>query len=94
MGLEHTLRTKMEAMTPARFERVLHPIFEEDELTLILAGAALGFAAGLIQQGLETGAIKLKNPIPRLRATLKGARKRLQRLFGGSDPPASKESKS
>lgn len=38
--------------------QVLHPIFEEDELTLILAGAALGFAAGLVQQGLETGTIK------------------------------------
>lgn len=38
-----------------------HPIFEEDELTLILAGAALGFAAGLVQQGLETGAIRIPN---------------------------------
>jgi hypothetical protein len=34
-------------------------IFEEDETTLILAGAVLGFAAGLVQQGLETGAIKI-----------------------------------
>jgi hypothetical protein len=40
-------------MTSAKFERVLHPIFEEDELTLILAGGFLGFAAGLIQQGIE-----------------------------------------
>lgn len=59
LGLETTLRVKMEAMTSSQFERVLHPIFEEDELTLILAGAALGFAAGLIQQGLETGKIKI-----------------------------------
>jgi uncharacterized membrane protein YheB (UPF0754 family) len=65
LGLEHTLRVKMEQMSPAQFERVLHPIFEEDELTLILAGAALGFAAGLVQQGLETGAIK--NPFPKLK---------------------------
>ena len=34
----------------------LHPIFEEDELTLIIAGGFLGFAAGLVQQGIETGA--------------------------------------
>lgn len=67
LGLEHTLRIKMEALSPAKFERVLHPIFEEDELTLILAGGALGFAAGLIQQGIETGAIKLSNPLPRIR---------------------------
>lgn len=59
LGLESTLRVKMEAMTSSQFERVLHPIFEEDELTLILAGAALGFAAGLVQQGLETGKIKI-----------------------------------
>lgn len=57
--LEQTLRTKMEAMTSRKFERVLHPIFEEDELTLIIAGAVLGFAAGLVQQGLETGRIVL-----------------------------------
>jgi len=55
LGLRETLRVKMEQMTSAQFERVLHPIFEEDELTLILAGAILGLIAGLIQQGLTTG---------------------------------------
>ena len=59
LGLEESLRTSMERMTSEQFERVLHPIFEEDELTLILAGAVLGFLAGLVQQGLETGAITL-----------------------------------
>ena len=63
LGLEETLRVQMEKMSCEQFERVLHPIFEEDELTLVLAGGALGFAAGLIQQGLETG--KLKVPRPR-----------------------------
>ena len=61
LGLEETLRERMMKMTSRQFERVLHPIFEEDELTLILAGAVLGFAAGLVQQGLETGAIKIPN---------------------------------
>jgi uncharacterized membrane protein YheB (UPF0754 family) len=64
LGLQETLRVRMEQMTSAKFERVLHPIFEEDELTLIIAGAVLGFAAGLIQQGLETGAIKVP-PLPK-----------------------------
>jgi len=59
LNLQETLRLSMERMSSVQFERVLHPIFEEDELTLILAGAALGFAAGLIQQGLETGKLKL-----------------------------------
>lgn len=61
MGLESILRVRMEKMSPSQFERVLHPIFEEDEATLIAAGAVLGFAAGLIQQGLETGKIKIPN---------------------------------
>jgi uncharacterized membrane protein YheB (UPF0754 family) len=59
LALQDTLRVRMEAMTSRQFERVLHPIFEQDELTLILAGAFLGFAAGLVQQGLETGQIKI-----------------------------------
>jgi hypothetical protein len=59
MGLEHTLRVKMEQMSSSQFEQVLHPIFQEDEATLIAAGAVLGFIAGLIQQGLETGKIQI-----------------------------------
>jgi uncharacterized membrane protein YheB (UPF0754 family) len=59
LGLESTLRVRMERMSSRQFERVLHPIFEEDEMTLIIAGAVLGFGAGLIQQGLETNVIQL-----------------------------------
>jgi len=59
LKLQETLRISMENMSSAQFERVLHPIFEEDELTLVLAGAALGFGAGLIQQGLETGKLTI-----------------------------------
>ena len=59
LNLRESLRISMEQMTSAQFERVLHPIFEEDEFTLIVAGAVLGFAAGLIQQGIETGKIQL-----------------------------------
>eukprot|EP00980_Cylindrotheca_fusiformis_P010945 scaffold2499_cov125-Cylindrotheca_fusiformis.AAC.36 len=90
LGLEQTLRLKMEAMSPARFERVLHPIFEEDELTLILAGAVLGFLAGLIQQGIETGKIQLPNPIVTIRKlgrTMKSMLKRI--LRPGEDPNGS-----
>ncbi|KAL9184794.1 hypothetical protein ACHAXT_002571 [Thalassiosira profunda] len=57
LGLQGTLRTQMERMSSVKFERVLHPIFEEDELTLILAGGFLGFVAGLVQQGIETGGV-------------------------------------
>lgn len=59
LEIEQTLRARMIAMTSAQFERVLHPIFEEDEMTLILSGGALGFLAGFIQQLLSTGLITL-----------------------------------
>jgi len=59
LEIESTLRARMMAMTSAQFERVLHPIFEEDELTLILSGGGLGFLAGLVQQLLSTGSIAL-----------------------------------
>jgi len=73
LGLQNTLKTQMEKMTSVKFERVLHPIFEEDELTLIIAGGVLGFAAGLIQQGIETGVINFPN-------TMKWIRRRLDRV--------------
>lgn len=57
LNLQETLRVYMENMSSTQFERLLHPIFEEDELMLNLTGAALGFGTGLIQQGLETGKI-------------------------------------
>ncbi|KAL3775145.1 hypothetical protein HJC23_010135 [Cyclotella cryptica] len=58
LKLQSSLRTQMEKMTSAKFERVLHPIFEEDELTLIVAGGVLGFIAGLIQGGIESGEVQ------------------------------------
>jgi uncharacterized membrane protein YheB (UPF0754 family) len=91
LGLQDTLRVKMEAMSSAKFERVLHPIFEEDELTLILAGAVLGFAAGLVQQGIATGSIKLPNPLPRIRNSLVVLKANLmaivKRIRKGQNPP-------
>jgi uncharacterized membrane protein YheB (UPF0754 family) len=47
--LREEINEKMVAMSSEEFEKVLHPIFEEDELTLILVGAALGFSVGLLQ---------------------------------------------
>jgi uncharacterized membrane protein YheB (UPF0754 family) len=49
LDLKRTLIKKMTKLSPVEFERVLHPIFQEDELTLILAGGVLGMAAGFAQ---------------------------------------------
>eukprot|EP01041_Mallomonas_annulata_P005739 gene5739-11607_t len=49
LELKDTLITAMNRLSPAQFERVLHPIFEEDELTLILSGGVLGALSGFLQ---------------------------------------------
>ena len=49
LQLRETLRQAMLKMSSAEFEKVLHPIFQEDETTLIAVGTALGAAAGFAQ---------------------------------------------
>ena len=45
LGLETALGDAMAAMPSRKFERLLHPIFEEDEFTLIAVGGVLGVLA-------------------------------------------------
>lgn len=49
LGLEADMEASMRRLSPEAFEGVLHPIFEEDEATLIGIGAGLGLAAGALQ---------------------------------------------
>ena len=49
LRLEPTISEAMAALPSARFERVLHPVFEQDEAILIAVGAALGAVVGLAQ---------------------------------------------
>ena len=49
LDLKATLIERMNQLTPVEFEQVLHPIFQEDELTLIIAGGVLGALAGVLQ---------------------------------------------
>ncbi len=49
MDLENTMYTRMKALSPQEFESVLRTAFQEDELLLILVGAALGALVGLGQ---------------------------------------------
>jgi hypothetical protein len=49
LGVEASVREALEALPGAKFERVLHPVFEQDEATLILVGCLLGGAVGLAQ---------------------------------------------
>ena len=45
-------RSPLARLSAAEFERVLHPVFEEDEWTLILVGTALGGLAGAGQAAI------------------------------------------
>eukprot|EP00002_Diphylleia_rotans_P032735 TRINITY_DN6901_c0_g1_i1.p1 TRINITY_DN6901_c0_g1~~TRINITY_DN6901_c0_g1_i1.p1 ORF type:complete len:409 (-),score=95.06 TRINITY_DN6901_c0_g1_i1:201-1427(-) len=49
LDIENTLREKMQSLSPAEFEQALHPVFEEDEIKLILVGAVLGCLVGVGQ---------------------------------------------
>ncbi|MFK7950113.1 MAG: DUF445 domain-containing protein [Saprospiraceae bacterium] len=49
IDMENTLNDKMSNLTSSEFEGFLHPVFEEDELKLILVGAILGLFAGFLQ---------------------------------------------
>ncbi len=49
VNIRDELETRMQQLPPEEFEGVLRPAFQQDEWKLILAGAALGFAAGVLQ---------------------------------------------
>jgi len=49
LQIRRELHEKMSALPSPEFEAVLHPVFEEDELKLILVGAALGAGVGFFQ---------------------------------------------
>lgn len=49
MDIRNTLVSRMQELTPEEFEGMLRPAFKEDEWSLILVGAALGFLVGELQ---------------------------------------------
>mmetsp|Transcript_15014 Transcript_15014/g.22918 ORF Transcript_15014/g.22918 Transcript_15014/m.22918 type:complete len:422 (-) Transcript_15014:3241-4506(-) len=49
LKMEEIISTKMEALPPEEFESVLHPAFQEDEMTLIMLGGILGLLVGVLQ---------------------------------------------
>jgi len=49
LDIEHTLEEKMTSLSPEDFVGFLRPVFQEDELKLIIVGAVLGMIAGFLQ---------------------------------------------
>lgn len=52
LDIATTLRENMQSLTPAEFEGVLRPAYQQDEWKLILVGGVLGLMAGFMQLGL------------------------------------------
>lgn len=55
LDIDDTLARRLKTLTPSEFEDLLHPVFQEDEATLIATGGVLGFAAGAMQTRLGWG---------------------------------------
>ena len=49
LDLENSMGSKMAALPPDEFESILRSAFQEDEMLLILVGAALGAVVGFCQ---------------------------------------------
>jgi len=64
LNIDDTLSRRLKTLTPTEFEDLLHPVFQEDEITLIVTGGVLGAAAGIAQTKLGWGGpFALRNAI-------------------------------
>jgi len=55
LDIERTLASRLKKLSPKDFEDLLHPVFQEDEITLIATGGVLGLVAGGAQTRLGWG---------------------------------------
>jgi uncharacterized membrane protein YheB (UPF0754 family) len=55
LDIDHTLSSRLKLLGPKEFEDLLHPVFQEDEITLIVTGGVLGLVAGAAQTQLGWG---------------------------------------
>jgi len=61
LNIEKTLSRRLKLLTPKNFENLLHPVFEEDEIILIIVGGVLGAIAGAFQTRLGWGTSHAKS---------------------------------
>jgi uncharacterized membrane protein YheB (UPF0754 family) len=57
LDIQHTLSSRLKLLSSTDFEDLLHPVFQEDEITLIATGGVLGAIAGLGQTQLGWGGL-------------------------------------
>jgi len=61
LNIENILSSRLKTLTPKNFEDLLHPVFEEDEIILIVVGGVLGAIAGVLQTRLGWGGRQAKS---------------------------------
>ena len=67
LDVRNTLAARLKLLSPTEFEDLLHPVFQEDEATLIATGGVLGFCAGALQTQLGWGG---RHALPRAVGTI------------------------
>lgn len=70
LDIEKTLASRLKVLSPKNFEDLLHPVFQEDEIILIVVGGILGALAGMVQTRLGWGGVRAQK---KAIATLLGA---------------------
>ena len=55
LRIQPTLCDRLRALSPVEFEDLLHPVFKEDEIILIIVGGVLGATAGVVQMRFGWG---------------------------------------
>jgi len=55
LAIEGSLSCRLKRLSPSEFENLLHPVFQEDEIVLIVVGGILGFITGMMQYKLNFG---------------------------------------
>lgn len=60
LDIEETLSSRLKMLSPTNFEDLLHPVFKEDEIILIVVGGILGALAGLVQTRLGWGGVRAR----------------------------------
>lgn len=95
LDIEETLSYRLKQLTPKSFEDLLHPVFQEDEMTLIVTGGVLGAIAGTAQTKLGWGGPKAtRNAIITITASLLSSiafytKGKVEEMSDDEDPPVS-----
>jgi uncharacterized membrane protein YheB (UPF0754 family) len=99
LDIQATLSSRLKLLSSTDFEDLLHPVFQEDEITLIATGGVLGAIAGLGQTQLGWGGpFATRNAIATIISVLSASAgfyfyQMYEKLEDEKDPPMSASSR-